>query len=160
MTVRLAKTLLVAAVAFYMTLVVINNLVDYGSNYLFVHHVLEMDTTFPGNHGMGRALHVHWEELLFYDGIIMWETVTLVLCWAGAWRMARALRRSPEEFNEAKNTAVVGLALNLLLWLVAFLSVGGEWFLMWQSKTWDGREAAGRMFAVVGVVFLAVLLRE
>ena len=160
MTVRLVKTLLVAAVAFHMTLVLFNNLADYGSNYLFVHHVLEMDTTLPGNNGMGRALHVHWEQLLFYDSIIVWETVTMVLCWAGAWRMARALRRPADAFVQAKNTAVVGLALNLLLWLVAFLGVGSEWFLMWQSKTWDGRDAAGRMFAVVGVVFLALLMKE
>jgi predicted small integral membrane protein len=42
------------------------------------------------------------------------------------------------------------------MWLVAFLSVGGEWFLMWQSKTWNGQEAAFRMFTVIGIVLLLV----
>jgi predicted small integral membrane protein len=42
------------------------------------------------------------------------------------------------------------------MWLVAFLSIGGEWFLMWQSKMWNGQDAAFRMFAVVGVVLLLV----
>jgi predicted small integral membrane protein len=160
LTVRLTKALLVAAVAFYMTLVVFNNLEDYGSNYQFVHHVLQMDTTFPGNHAMGRAIQANWAQSLFYDSIIAWEAMTMVLCWAGAWRLVRALRRPEIEFAPAKNTAVIGLAASLLLWLVAFLGVGGEWFLMWQSKTWDGREAAGRMFMVTGIVFVILLLPE
>ena len=50
--------------------------------------------------------------------------------------------------------------LRLLMWLVAFLSVGGEWFLMWQSKKWNGQEAAFRMFTVVGIVLLLVAQPE
>jgi predicted small integral membrane protein len=45
----------------------------------------------------------------------------------------------------------------MLMWLVAFLDVGAEWFLMWQSRTWNGQEAAFRMFAVVGLVLLILL---
>jgi predicted small integral membrane protein len=37
---------------------------------------------------------------------------------------------------------------------------GSEWFLMWQSKMWNGQEEAFRMFAIVGVVFLVVVQRE
>jgi predicted small integral membrane protein len=51
---------------------------------------------------------------------------------------------------------VAGLTLNLLQWLVAFLTIGAEWFLMWQSKTWNGQEAAFRMFACVALVLLFV----
>ena len=43
-------------------------------------------------------------------------------------------------FHRAKNVAVTGLTMSLLMWLVAFLSVGGEWFLMWQSKSGMGRK--------------------
>jgi predicted small integral membrane protein len=42
------------------------------------------------------------------------------------------------------------------MWLVAFLAVAGEWFLMWQSKTSNGQDAAFRMFTVIGVVLLLV----
>jgi predicted small integral membrane protein len=55
MTLHLAKVALVAAVAFFYTLVVFNNVTDYESNHQFVLHVLAMDTTIPGNHGMWRA---------------------------------------------------------------------------------------------------------
>jgi predicted small integral membrane protein len=43
------------------------------------------------------------------------------------------------------------------MWLVAFLSVGAEWFLMWQSHTWNGQEAAFRNFVIVGMVLLVIL---
>lgn len=160
MTVRLVKALLVAAVAFYMTLVVFNNLSDYGSNWQFVHHVLLMDTTSPENHAMSRAIHPTWVQQVFYGAIIAWEAMAMVLCWAGAWRLARSLRKPADAFTRVKSTAIIGLTATLLLWLVAFLGIGGEWFLMWQSKTWNGQDTAGRMFAVTGIVFLAVMLPE
>jgi predicted small integral membrane protein len=54
--IRCSKILLVASVALFTTLVVFNNITDYGSNYAFVEHVLRMDTTFPNNKGMWRAI--------------------------------------------------------------------------------------------------------
>ena len=47
--VRLAKVSLVALIGLYALLVGYNNIVDYGSNYEFVRHLLLMDTTFPGS---------------------------------------------------------------------------------------------------------------
>lgn len=43
---RIAKLVMVAGLAGFAGLVALNNLVDYGSNYAFVRHVLSMDTTF------------------------------------------------------------------------------------------------------------------
>lgn len=157
---QLSKTLLVAAVAFFYTLVVFNNLTDYGSNYALVHHVLLMDSTFPGNHGMWRAVHPPWVHALFYDSIICWESVTMLLLWVGSARLLRAAGRTGTAFQEAKALAVGGLTVSLLMWFVAFLAVGGEWFLMWQSHTWNGQEAAFRMFLVVGVILLYVVMPE
>lgn len=159
MTLRLAKALLVAAVAFYTSLVVLNNLTDYGSNYQFVHHVLVMDSTFSSNHGLWRAVHPLWIQTAFYDTIIAWEGITMVVTWAGAVQLLRATRDAGA-FQRAKPLAVTGLTLSLLMWLVAFLSIGGEWFLMWQSHTWNGEETASRMFLVVGVVFLLLVQPE
>lgn len=160
MILRLSKTALVAAVAFFYSLVVFNNLTDYGSNYAFVHHVLLMDSTFPGNHGMWRAIHPLWIHAAFYDGIIFWEAVTMVLLWAGAFQLLRAAGKAGAAFQDAKTLAIGGLTVGLLMWFVAFLSVGGEWFLMWQSNTWNGEEAAFREFLVVGVVLLLLITPE
>jgi len=48
----------------------------------------------------------------------------------------------------------------MLQWLVAFEIVGAEWFLMWQSKTWNGQEAAFRMFMMEAVILLVVQMQE
>jgi predicted small integral membrane protein len=160
MILRIAKTMLVAAVALFYTLVVFNNLTDYGSNYAFVHHVLLMDTTFPGNHGMWRAIHPAWIQTTFYDSIIGWEAMTMLLLWAGMFKLLRAIGKPGAAFHEAKTLAIGGLTMGLLMWFVAFISVGGEWFLMWQSPTWNGEEAAFRVFLVAGLVLLLLITPE
>ncbi len=74
--------------------------------------------------------------------------------------MLKSCRADRAQFAAALNVAVIALTTSLLMWLVAFLDVGGEWFLMWQSQIWNGQEAAFRMFTIVGVVFLVVVQRE
>jgi predicted small integral membrane protein len=160
MMLRTTKVLLVFAVAVFYTFVVLNNTSDYAPNYMFVRHVLMMDSTFPGNHGMWRAINSPFLHTLFYVTIIAWEFVTMILCWWGAARLVKAYRRSGAEFERAKGVAVAALGLSLCMWLFAFLSVGGEWFLMWQSKTWNEQDAAFRMFTVVGIVLLLVAQPE
>jgi predicted small integral membrane protein len=159
-TLRMAKMLLVFAVAVFYSLLVLNNTTDYDSNYQYVRHVLMMDSTFPGNRGMWRALNSPRWHTSFYLSIITWEVITMILCWWGGVNLARSLRGTSQAFNQSKRVAIAALTCALLMWLVAFLSIGGEWFLMWQSKTWNGQEAAFRMFTVVGIVLLLVAQPE
>jgi predicted small integral membrane protein len=96
-------------------------------------------------------------DLVFYLSISTWEAVTaILLCW-GAIRLMRALRLPAAAFNTTKSLPLLALTSSLLMWLVAFLTIGGEWFLMWQSRTWNGQEEAFRNFAVVGIVFLILM---
>ena len=157
---RISKAVLVFAIALFYTLLVLNNITDYGSNYEFVRHVLLMDSTFPANHLMWRAVHSPRVHAIFYDGIIAWESVTMLLCWWAGVRLLKSYRADRAQFAAALNVAVIALTTSLLMWLVAFLDVGGEWFLMWQSKNWNGQEEAFRMFTIVGVVLLVVVQRE
>jgi predicted small integral membrane protein len=156
-TTRWTKLLLLAAVALYYTFVVFDNLTDFNSNYEFVRHVLLMDSTFPGNHGMWRAIQSPGLHLAFYWMIIAWESVSTVLMWWGVADLFHALRQPARLFNLKKRVAVIALTVSLLMWLVAFLEVGAEWFLMWQSATWNGQQEAFRMFAVLGIVLLLLL---
>ena len=160
MTLRIAKTALVFAVAIFYSLVVLNNTTDYNSNYQFVRHVLMMDSTFPGNRGMWRAVNSPVWHSIFYLSIIAWEAVTMILCWWGGFVMARALREPTAVFQQAKRVAISALTFSLLMWFVVFLTVGGEWFLMWQSKMWNGQDAAFRMFTVIGIILLFVVQPE
>lgn len=160
MITRSSKILLLAGIALFYTLVVFNNLTDFDSNYQFVRHILAMDSILPGNHGMWRALPSPAMHLAFYLSIIVWEIVTVLLLWWGVAILLRASRLPPLQFHAAKRIAVIALTLSMLMWLVAFLSIGGEWFLMWQSRTWNGQEAAFRMFTVVGLVLLVLIQPE
>lgn len=154
MILRIAKVLLIAAVALFYTLVVFNNITDYGTNYQYVHHVLLMDTTRPSNHGMWRAIHSLIADTVFYSGIIVWETLIALSGWVGAVHLVRAIRQPASAFNSSKRWAVAALTLGMLLSLVAFISIGGEWFLMWQSMLWNGQEVAFHMLASLGIIFL------
>jgi len=157
MVTRSAKLALLAGVGLYYTLVVLGNLTDFGTNYEFVRHVLSMDTTIPGNREMWRAITSSSLQLAFYWSIILWEAATAVLVWWGWVALIRTLRQSAAVFNAAKRIAIAALTLSLFMWLVAFIAIGGEWFEMWQSSTWNGQEEAFRMFVVVGLVFLFLL---
>lgn len=160
MTIRVSKALLLLAMAFFYTLVVFNNINDYQSNLNFVRHILSMDTTFPGNNGLWRSLHspvVHWA---FFLSIVCWEAVTGLLFYVGAIQLLRRLRVPAVTFNSAKTASVAALTLSLLMWLTAFLSVGAEWFLMWQSKAWNGQTAAARMFTVAGIILVYVAMPD
>ncbi|WP_263354268.1 DUF2165 family protein [Acidicapsa acidisoli] len=160
MIIRTAKILLLSAIALFYSLVVFNNTTDFDSNYQFVRHVLMMDTTFPGNKGMWRALNAPFWHLSFYLSVIAWEAVTAILCWWGAMALLRRVRGSAAEFHAAKRIPVIALTLGLLMWMVAFLTVGAEWFLMWQSRLWNGQEEAFRMFVVIAIVLLLILQPE
>ena len=165
---RLCKIVLVAAVGFFLLVVVLNNAVfDYPSNYGFVRHVLSMDTLFSGDAQAWRAFRDpvagsqgYWLHHAFYWSIIAWEAVSGGLCFAGTAQLWKKRRADAATFNGAKCLATVGLTVSLLQWFTAFITVGAEWFLMWQSKSWNGQDAAFRMFACIGIILLFVSQRD
>jgi predicted small integral membrane protein len=160
MLLRLSKIVLSAAIGLHLLIVTLNNVTDYQSNYDFVRHVLAMDTTFPGNALMWRAIHHAPIYHACYAVIILWEAAAAGVTFVGAWRLWRARHADAATFHHTKSTALAGLVLNLLLWLVAFITVGGEWFLMWQSSQWNGLGTASRMFTIVALVLLFLNTRE
>ena len=160
MNFRLSQLALVASCALYMVFVVFNNLTDYRSNFQLVQHVLAMDTTFPGNAGLWRALNSSGIHHTFYASIICWETACAVLLVLGSARLWSERDKGAVGWCAAKKFANAGLTLGLLLWLLAFITVGGEWFLMWQSSKWNGLGAALRMFTVMGFVLILLNLPE
>lgn len=157
---RRSQAALVAASALPTALAAWNNVVDYPSNLAFVRHVLSMDTIFPGSSLTSRAIAAPWAHHVFYAGIIAWEWAAAGLCAWGAIRLWRARAAEADRYEAAKAPALAGLTLALLLWLVAFLAIGGEWFAMWQSAQWNGVNAAARMFTVHGIALLLLRGRE
>ena len=154
MAVRLVKTVMVASLAMFALLVAYDNLIDYGSNHAFVRHVLSMDTTFPDNMLKHRAIGSPALWTAAYWLIIATEALTGILLGLAALRLLTSIRGRAREFNAAKTLAVLGVGAGFLLWFLGFMVVGGEWFAMWQSKAWNGQEAAFRFYATLLLVLI------
>jgi len=158
--IRLAKIVLVAAIAFFASVVAFDNITDYGTNLAFVQHVLAMDTIYPISTIKYRAITDPTLQHLAYAAIIATEAAVAVLCWIGAAMLAYRVRADAAAFNRAKTVAVIGLTLGLLLWQVGFMSIGGEWFGMWQSQQWNGVPSAFRFLITIIAVLIFVAMPD
>jgi len=158
--VRLAKVAMTAMLAAFAFVVTYDNLVDYGSNYEFVKHVLSMDTTFPGNRLMDRAITSPAVWSAAYAVLIAAEGATSVLLAIGALSMLRAITAPAAVFDSAKVWMVAGATLGFGVWFFGFMVVGGEFFAMWQSKIWNGQEAAFRFYMSLLAVLIFVNQRD
>src|SRR5580700_9593428 len=157
---RLSKIAMIAALAAFAFVVAYDNLVDYDSNYEFVRHVLSMDTTFPNNALMGRAITDTRIWTIAYAAIIAVEALTCLFLSVGALALLTRLKAPAERFNRAKIWAVAGLTVGFGLWFFGFLVIAGEYFAMWQSQTWNGQEAAFRIVMVMLGVLIFVSLPD
>ena len=153
---RLTKVLFCAALGAFGLLVAADNVVDYGTNYAFVQHVLGMDTIFPNSALGWRAVRGPALWQLGYAIIIAGEALTGLLFLVGSLRMLAALRAPAARFAAAKAWAVAGAACGFGVWFVGFLLVGGEWFQMWQSTEWNGQQPAFRFVMVILAVLIFV----
>jgi predicted small integral membrane protein len=158
--VRLAKIIMIAGLAAFALIVTFDNIVDYDSNYEFVKHVLSMDTIFGDSVLKSRAITSETIWHAAYAAIIAAEGIVGILLAFGALALLRQLRSPAAIFNRAKAWAVAGLTIGFGLWFIGFLVIAGEYFAMWQSKIWNGQEAAFRITTVILGVLIYVSLPD
>src|SRR5262245_58494110 len=158
LAIRAAKAATMASVALFDSLVSFSNLTDYGTNLVFVEHVMSMDAVFATSTVKYRAITSPVLQHAAYGLIIATELSAAVLCWIGAALLARRLRADAAAFHRAKSFAVVGLTLGVMLWQVVFMSIAGEWFAMWQSQQWNSVQSASRflLMAIAVLIFVAM----
>jgi predicted small integral membrane protein len=157
---RLVKIAMVAAIATFATLVAFGNITDYGTNFAFVQHVLSMDSLFPGSTITYRAITSPALHHAAYAVIIAAEALIAALGWIGALALLRQVRAPAAAFNRAKAWSIAGLALGFLVWQFGFMTIGGEWFGMWQSAKWNGVPSAFRFAMVIIAVLIFVAMRD
>lgn len=153
---RIAKITMVACLAGFAILVTFDNLTDYGTNFEFVRHVLSMDTTFPGNSLLYRRVTSPALWNAAYCLIIFGEGLTGLTLASAAVALLRQLRSGADRFNRAKRFVFIGATCGFLVWFFGFMVVGGEWFQMWQSPSWNGQEAAFRFYLTILVALIFV----
>jgi predicted small integral membrane protein len=150
----LTAAVLTGTVALYIALVAFGNITDFGTNQAFVQHVLAMDTTFKDDDLMWRAITNKGLENTAYVAIIVWETLAALVLIAGTWFWAR------RDDVRARRVSTYGLLMLVLLFGAGFIGIGGEWFSMWQSKTWNGLDAATRVLVLTGLALIVVQLSD
>ena len=153
---RAGQTALTLTLGLYFLLVVFGNVTDYRTNFQFVKHVLGMDSIPTDSRVAWRAIKSETLCHLAYAVIIAWEAVAGSLCVWGGMRMAARL--TSRDFHQAKTHAIAGLWIGMLLWALAFVTIGGEWFMMWESAAWNGEMAALRMFILDSIALLFLQL--
>jgi predicted small integral membrane protein len=157
---RFVKVVAVAATGLMAFLVAFGNITDYYSNYPFVEHVLKMDTTFPGSHIHYRSFNNIYVFHASYILIIALETAMAFCCIKGSWLLLNNIKSSVVTFHGSKNWAIAGITIGIVIWFAGFEVIGGEWFAMWQSPTWNGLGAAERIVSFLLLVLLLLHLKE
>ncbi|MCB1273608.1 MAG: DUF2165 domain-containing protein [Leucobacter sp.] len=155
---RLLQAFTVFAAGLYGLFVLMGNLMDYDSNYQFVKHVLSMDTTFEGNALMWRAITEPWVWTVGYIGIIVAEAAFAVCGIVGGIKLFLARNAEAATFNRARRLGYVTYGIGFLIWFIGFIVIGSEWFAMWQSSIWNGKDTAMPL-AILWAAF-AVLLSQ
>jgi predicted small integral membrane protein len=115
-----------------------------------------MDTTFPGNALLYRRITSPALWQAGYALIIAGEGLTGIALAVATISLARHQRSDGVRFNHAKRFMIIGAAIGFLVWFFGFVVIGGEWYSMWQSPTWNGQEAAFRFYMTILAVLIFV----
>ena len=160
-TLPVAAALLVGINGLYLLLVAFGNITDPDTNFAFVTHVLAMDTTnFGQPPGTGldadvmwRAITAPWVHVLVYVVLIAWESAAAIVLLVA---FALWIRDRGGNFRAARALSTIGLSMLILLFMGGFITIGGEWFQMWKSATWNGLDPAFRnsVLALAGLILI------
>jgi predicted small integral membrane protein len=101
-----------------------------------------------------RSMNSEGMHHIMYLFIITWELTITILTIAGIFKMIQKLKSDAAKFNQSKKLLITGISLGVILWFGMFITVGGEWFLMWQSKNWNGQNTA----FLLSICFLLFLI--
>lgn len=156
---RMAKIAVAFAAGALMLLVALDNVLDYGSNFEFVQHILSMDMV-PPSPLKWRAITSPALHHLFYLAIIAVEFAVALLSLYGGFALWRARAGGAAAFNAAKDMAVAGLALGVFLYVFGFMAIGGEWFQMWRAGAYNVQDSAFRFIGILGLSLIFVTLAD
>ncbi len=139
---RLLQALTLVLAGLFGFFVFLGNLMDYDSNFQFVRHVLSMDTTFEGNALMWRAIDSPVIHHIAYIGLIIAEGIFAALAIIGAVKLFLLRDADIVSYNRARGWGYAAFGLGFLIWFGGFIVIGSEWFAMWQSSSWNGKDTA------------------
>ncbi|MBN4066809.1 DUF2165 domain-containing protein [Simkania negevensis] len=157
MFVKSRDAIITLSVALMFSLIAINNMTDYNTNFALMKTVVGMETI--------TATNVKWRAITnpigqhaAYISIILWESVTAILGWIGAIGMLKAGRSTPA-YATGKKAALIGLAMGFALFMGGFVIIAGEWFYLWAS-TVSSMHSKALLFSLMLASFMYFLSRS
>ena len=88
------------------------------------------------------------------------EAAMCFCCLKGALQLFRNVKNDAVAFHASKNWAVAGITIGIVIWFLGFEVVGGEWFAMWQSATWNGLAAAERILSFLMLTLILLHFKD
>jgi predicted small integral membrane protein len=153
---RTTKVILVLVVALWGFTGAFGNLNDWNGTLAAVSATTSM-TTFDAVPASWRATSspvIVWLGALF---ILLSKVTGAVFCTIGALRMWGARASDTLQFQAAKQAALVGCAIMVIMLFGGFIVIAETWFELWRSDPL--REAAlGSAFRYAGLILLIALL--
>lgn len=157
MILRIARILLVLTVVAWGYVGALMNLLDWTGTLVAVEAATAMVTFEGGAEAWQATAHplVIWAGALF---IMLSKVVAASLCLVGAARMWQARGARPEVFNAAKEWALAGCAVAVIMLFGGFIVVAESFFELWRSDVLRGPvlDSAFRYAACIALIALMV----
>ena len=156
---RVTTSMFVLMVASYYLIVAFDNITDptnpNASNWPFVQGVLSGDGV-PADSGFEwRFIDATWFQALSYILIISGEALTGLTLLIGGILGLRRSGSCPRWGNTQKWTYAGG-TLGLVVFFFGFMTVGGNWFIMYLNSKWNGLEPAFQNSVMTGIMLMMV----
>jgi predicted small integral membrane protein len=159
--IRLAKILLVITIALWGLSGAFGNLTKWSETMGAVGAVISM-STFDGGAESWRATSnpaLIWLGALF---IILSKLAAGIMCSIGAWRMWQARSGDASSFNAAKEIALAGCAVAVIMLFGGFIVIAENWFELWRSPAFGAAvlAAAFRYGGMITLIAIFVAIRD
>lgn len=153
--IRNAKIALVVTVALWGLVGALFNLIHWGETTGTVGAVTSMSTVEGGTESWQAITipAIDWLGALF---IMLSKVAAGALCSIGAWRMWQARSGDAASFAAAKEIALAGCAVAVIMLFGGFIVIAESWFELWRSQTFGG-EVLGAAFRYAGMIALIAI---
>ena len=156
-----AKTLLIVTVALWGFVSAYKNIADWDGTIAAVQAATSMTTFDQGATNLLATSNpiIVWMGALF---ILLSKLATGIMCAIGAIRMWRAQATDMSRFASAKEIALTGCAIAMIMLFGGFVVIAEGWFELWRSDTMRAPvlESAFRYGGMITLIALFVASKD
>ncbi len=158
---RWIKILLAAFVAMMCVFYALQNIVNLQAAYGFVAYVAGMadHAAYPAHFGPPiTASALVWAMLWIIIGL---ELLAGALAAKGAFDLFTARAATADEFQAAKQSAIAGCGVAVLVWFGLFGAIAGAYFQMWQTEAGNNALQGSFWYSMqAGLAWLLIAARD